>query len=66
MVASQGVKDAKPEWFNPYGEILYRQEAKAIVDTKSAQIFVKLREDGLIPGWVFNCVDFKLINAASM
>lgn len=65
FAASKGVKDVEPEAFNPVGAHLYKQEAKEQIDPAAAATFLELSAAQLIPAWVINQIDVKLMRAAA-
>ncbi|HEY9660444.1 MAG TPA: hypothetical protein V6C65_18480, partial [Allocoleopsis sp.] len=65
FAASKGSKEADPNWFNPFGEFLYRKNARDLIPPQAAQEFLALTKHGKVPSWVLEVVDVKLIRAAA-
>ena len=53
LLKSQGVKKAKPEWFNPFPRIIDRLEAAEIFNEKTVKLFKITEKKEIIPSWVF-------------
>ncbi len=60
-----GMQNPKPEWWNPYGKVLYIQQAKEQVPVDAARTFMELYEEGKVPSWVLLAVKVDLIRAAA-
>lgn len=65
FAASKGAKDVEPEDFNPFGKHIYQQEAKELIDPVAAATFLELSAAQLVPAWVINQVDVKLMRTAA-
>lgn len=67
IAGCNGVKQPSEatEFVNPYGLMIYRQEAKAVIPTSPARTMIRLWDDGRLPGWVMDLCDRKLFEAAA-
>ncbi len=61
----QGEKNPDPAWVNPFGEMLYRQQARETINPAAAKLFLKLAAAGQIPSWAVSHLDINLIKAAA-
>ncbi|WP_019500827.1 hypothetical protein [Pseudanabaena sp. PCC 6802] len=60
-----GEKNPKHEWFNPVARLQARQEARELVDRRSARIVLELEAEGKIPQLALNELDLELIRLAT-
>lgn len=52
-LSSQGVKDPKPEWFNPYDKLLKNlNEPESQIPQYVADTYSQLCRDAKVPNWV--------------
>lgn len=61
----QGERKAKPEWFNPFGELILEREAKERIDGEAARTFMELAREGKIPSWAVSFLDVSMIRLAA-
>lgn len=58
---SQGAKNAKPEWFNPWGQILKEREIKKQYSDRLLSTLSQLINEKIIPSWVYSQLDPDLV-----
>ena len=67
VAASNGAKrlDDIEEQLNPYGQILYQQQAAEEMDPAIARLFLELMSENKVPMWAVSMIDLKLLRAAA-
>lgn len=67
VAASNGAKrlETIEEQLNPYGELLYQQQAAEEIRPAIARTFLALAKENKVPMWVMSLVDLKLIQASA-
>lgn len=67
MAASNGAKRLEDieEQLNPYGQLLYQQQAAEEIRPAIARTFLALMQENKVPMWVAATMDLKIIKAAA-
>lgn len=60
----KGVKNLKPNTFNPIAQIFESREAKRICKPRTAKLFMRLMAEGKVPSWVLREIDIRMLGAA--
>jgi hypothetical protein len=67
VAASNGAKrlDTIEDQLNPYGDLLYQQQAAEEIRPAIARTFLALAKENKVPMWVVSMMDLKLMTAAA-
>lgn len=61
----KGSRDIETDSFNPFGALIYKQNAKDVIEPLAARTFLELSSQQLIPAWAISQVDVKQLRAAA-
>lgn len=65
LLAAQGVKNPKREWFDPYGTAAFTRRAKETINLQAAKSFMWLHSQNRIPPWVEEYLEVDFVKAAA-
>lgn len=66
VAAGAGAKQMPDEHsFNPFGAILYAEEARKLIDPEVANTFLDLSAEHKVPSWASDLIEVKLLRAAA-
>lgn len=66
MLQFQGEKKVQPDWFNPWQQVIQKQQAKAAIPQEAARVFLELcNEQNVVPPWAVLNIDIERIRWAA-